>query len=112
MKKLYVVGLLLIAASLAGCTLNGPKVPVLTTGDAQEITWTDAPIISDSDMEEFTWDTEETAATETDEETGAAAEVKDLIDQRETQPKDESKLTEEDISLMEQIIQKVQELGN
>jgi len=38
MKKLYVVGLLLIAASLAGCTLNGPKVPVLTTGDAQEIT--------------------------------------------------------------------------
>jgi len=42
---------------------------------------------------------------------GVMTEVKDLINNRKTQPKDTTKLNEEDISLMEQIIQKVQNLG-
>jgi hypothetical protein len=42
---------------------------------------------------------------------GVTAEVSDLIDDRNEQPKDDTKLTEEDIDLMEQIIQKVQDLG-
>jgi hypothetical protein len=39
------------------------------------------------------------------------AEVKTLIDERNTQSGDEGKLTEEDIGLMEQIIQKIQDIG-
>jgi hypothetical protein len=35
------------------------------------------------------------------------AEVKGLIDERANQPQDASKLTEEDISLMEKIIEKL-----
>jgi hypothetical protein len=38
------------------------------------------------------------------------AEVKDLINQRKLQSGDTSKLTEEDISIMEKVIQKVQTL--
>ncbi|MCX6822755.1 MAG: hypothetical protein NTX91_02005 [candidate division SR1 bacterium] len=37
-------------------------------------------------------------------------EVKALIEQRATQPKDQNKLTEDDISLIDQVIQKVQNM--
>jgi hypothetical protein len=37
-------------------------------------------------------------------------EVKTLIDDRQDQPKDTTKLTEEDIDLMDQIIQKIKNL--
>ena len=47
----------------------------------------------------------------TAEQSGVNAEVKTLIEKRKTQSGDETKLTEEDIGLMEQIIQKVQDLG-
>jgi hypothetical protein len=42
---------------------------------------------------------------------GVNTEVKALIEKRKTQSGDTTKLTEEDIGLMEQIIQKVQDLG-
>jgi hypothetical protein len=56
MKKLYMLGLLLVAASTAGCTLKAPTVPELTTGDVQEVTGTTKviPEIPSSAMEEFT----------------------------------------------------------
>ena len=38
MKKLYLVGLVLLTASIAGCTFNTPKTPVVTTGTVQEMT--------------------------------------------------------------------------
>ncbi|MEI7919254.1 MAG: hypothetical protein WCH65_03470 [bacterium] len=39
------------------------------------------------------------------------AEIKDLIEARQTEPKDTTKLNEEDIGLMEKIIQKIQNIG-
>jgi hypothetical protein len=39
-------------------------------------------------------------------------EVKDLIQERQTQNQDTSKLTEEDIDLMQKIIDKVKSIGN
>jgi len=45
-----------------------------------------------------------------DEQKSVVAQLKDLINKRNTQPKDSSKLTEEDISLLEQIIQKVENM--
>ncbi|MEI6774941.1 MAG: hypothetical protein WCL18_09580 [bacterium] len=37
MKKVYMVGLLIMAASLAGCALKGPIVPNISTGDVLPI---------------------------------------------------------------------------
>lgn len=42
--------------------------------------------------------------------TGATADVKNLIEERKSQPADESKLTEEDIGLMEKIIERLKNL--
>lgn len=42
--------------------------------------------------------------------TGATAEVKTLIEERKNQPADETKLTEEDIGLMEKIIERLKNL--
>lgn len=42
--------------------------------------------------------------------TGATADVKNLIEERKAQPADESKLTEEDIGLMEKIIERLKNL--
>jgi len=98
--------MLLVALSLAGCTLKGPNIPVLT-GDVQELTWTELT------WTELTWmvTDEEEDDGKAVEKTGATVEVEKLIDERKTQPADESKLNEEDIGLMEEIIQKVSELG-
>lgn len=128
MKKLYVVGVLLTAASLAGCSLKITKIPTESTGAVQEITWTTdktIPVISGSEMEEFTGEAETGTVSidswtvptvsgsdiKTPEQNAVTDEVKKLIETRKTQPADSSKLTEEDIGLMEQIIQKVQNLG-
>lgn len=129
MKKVYLVSFLLITASLGWCSLklSFAAKPGLSTGKVQQVV--SAPEIS-TGTTEFTW----TAATgnamqeytgnfdswvvptltgiePTAQISGVNQEVKDLINKRATQPKDTSKLTEEDISLMEQIIQKVQDLG-
>jgi predicted small lipoprotein YifL len=37
MKKVYVAGLLLTVASLTGCTIKGPTIPEISTGDAQSV---------------------------------------------------------------------------
>ena len=120
------VGLLLLAASTAGCTVKTPETSEVSTGETQEITTsteTVTPVISGSEMEEFTGEINVTGSIDswvvptvagsdeiTAEQSGVTTEVKWLIDQRKTQPADETKLDEEDISLMEQIIQKVQNL--
>jgi hypothetical protein len=45
------------------------------------------------------------------EQTGIIDDVKNLIEKRNILPKDTTKINEEDISLREQIIQKVQDIG-
>jgi hypothetical protein len=44
--------------------------------------------------------------------TSVSSAVKNLIQQRATQPKDDKKLTEDDIDLIDKIIQKVENMGN
>jgi len=130
MKKLYVIGVLVMTASLAGCTFNNPKISEVSTDIKQELTWESAQII------ELTWSAELTgtlswsvieempvsidswivplvAGSEkvTSEQSGAVAEITTLIDERKFEPQDESKLTEEDIGLFEEIIQKLQDMG-
>ena len=51
-----------------------------------------------------------TTTTPTVDSKALTGEVKSLIDQRATQPKDPNKLTEDDISLIDQVIQKVQNM--
>jgi len=70
--------------------VKGPSVEEMKNFDANEV-----PMAEGSDTNE-----EETMDT-----------VKEIIDERNKQTKDDSKLTEEDIDLMEKIIQKVEELG-
>ena len=129
MKKVYTVISLLGVLALAGCTFKAPEMPVLTwdiqTSTGAELTGITAT--GDNTMEEFTWelDTQDLTVglvdswvvptivdTKTTEQTWTAAEVKGLITERQSQSKDSTKLTEEDIDLMEQIIQKIQNLGN
>lgn|GEM_PF-3111921 len=75
-------------------------------------------IVTGSEMEELTgeFDAGEVSTVDGSDDmntdTGVVAEVDDLIEDRDDQPKDDTKLTEEDIDLMQQIIDKVQELGN
>jgi len=122
MKKLYMLGLLVIAASTTGCTLKAPTMPILSTGKVQEITWTTdnnwtAVNVPSSAMEEFTGEIDSwvvptvTGSEDVHANTGVTSDVKTLIDQRKSQPEDTTKLNEEDISLMEQIIQKIQNIG-
>lgn len=118
MKKLYVMMALLSIIALSGCGVK-PSETDIATGDVQEITWTtNVPVVSGSEMEEFTGEIDSwvvPTATGSDEVTTednkTTDEVKGLINNRKTQPADDTKLTEEDIGLMEQIIQKVQDLG-
>lgn len=128
MKKVYVMISLLGVIALAGCTFKAPEMPVLTW-DVQELTGTETmtgiTITGDNTMEEFTGEMEgeELLLISTDstpvstivepktvEETWVTTEVKTLIDDRQDQPKDTTKLTEEDIDLMDQIIQKIKNL--
>jgi len=92
------------------------------TGEVEDMTGTEEIIIPNSEMEEFTWafDSGEVSLVKGSEEVAAGTiskevksfimNIKTLIDQRNIQPKDESKLTEEDIDLMEQIIEELKNL--
>lgn len=115
------LGLLLVTASITGCTLKTPTLPGLSTGAV--MTWTEITgteltgvVVPSSAMEEFTgafdsWIVPTVAGSEwVDVNTGVTAEAKALIDARKTQSGDETKLNEEDIGLMEQIIQKIQNI--
>lgn len=109
----------LVAVSLAWCAIkfNAPTVPELT---GEILTWTESTgvVVTGSEMEEFTWEFDAgdvptvDGSDDVSTDTGVVAEVDDLIEDRDTQPKDDTKLTEEDIDLMQQIIDKVQGLGN
>lgn len=127
MKKLYMVGVILITASIAGCSLKITKIPAVSTGDVKttvsvspqvtpEITWDIVGTwVPSSAMQEFTGEidswvvpTVTGSKTITPAQSALSAEVKAIIENRKTQSGDTTKLTEEDISLMEQIIQKIQ----
>ena len=125
MKKLYLLGLLLVTASITGCTLQAPTITEVSTG--AELTWTELTgtqftgaehtgVVVSSAMQEFTWEIDSwtvpmVAGSEwIHANTGVTAEAKALIEKRKTQSGDETKLTEEDIGLMEQIIQKIQKI--
>lgn len=75
------LGLVLMLASLTGCTLKTPTLPALSTGDIQVTTGIELTGIELTGMV-----------------------VKKLIEERNTQPKDESKINEPDIDLMQKII--------
>ena len=122
MKKVYMLGVLLVAASTAGCTLKGPTITESSTGNTQIITGTvltGAETGTLSTWEVFvgtalTWSFDSwvvPVVTGSAEQSGVTADVKALIEQRNAQSGDTKKLTEEDIGLMEQIIQKIQKLG-
>jgi hypothetical protein len=114
--------LLLLSASLAGCSFKAPTIPELSTGDIQwmtwalatwtEISWTAlsgiiAPTISgevntsfDSGIVPVVADSGEVIA----QQSGVISEVKKLIEERNTQAKDEKKLNEPDIDFMQKVI--------
>lgn len=122
MKKVYMVGIVLLALSAAGCSFKPAQTIEETPGDIQTLTWTTEmtwamnTATGTSSMEEFTgefdsWVVPTVAGSDGKKsDAGVVAEVDDLIEQRNTQTKDDSKLTEEDIDLMDQIIQKIQNL--
>ena len=122
MKKVYMLGLLLVAVSTAGCTLKGPTIPELSTGNTQIITGTvltgaETGTITTGEVlvwTALTWSFDSwivPVVTGSDQQSWVTADVKALIEQRNAQSGDTKKLTEEDIGLMEQIIQKIQKLG-
>ena len=121
MKKLYMLGLLLVAASTAGCTLKAPTIPLLSTGNTQIITGADTGTTTTGEVvvwATLTWPFDSwvvPVVTGSDwvtaEQSGVIADIKVLIDKRNAQSWDAKKLTEEDVGLMEQIIQKIQKLG-
>ncbi len=108
MTKRYVLSILVAAVSLAGCmpkdTNLGNEVDGMfdtqktTTWSSQDIDATLVPVLTWSEGVDTT--------------TGVTQEVKDLIQERQTQNQDTSKLTEEDIDLMQKIIDKVKSIGN
>ena len=115
MKKMYMIAIVLATTGLAWCTLKGPIIPQFSTGDTQlstgiqteltgEIgTWTTnidsgvVPMISGS---------EDVAA----QQSGVMAEVKKLIEQRNAQQKDEKKITEPDVDILDKTIQAIKKL--
>lgn len=120
MKKLYMVATIVFTVAVCGCTIKVP-MPDGTGLTGAELTGTEmsGEILSwiDSAMEEFTgeFDAEEVPMAEGSEKidtnTGTIAETKNLIDERANQPKDDTKLTEEDIDLMQKIMDRVESLG-
>ena len=114
--------MLLGAWILAGCGVQ--KTPVVddsvvisgTQETGMMVTWNTEISLDANMMEEVTWAEIQTTVTTSGTESPVvdpeiSTEVKTLIQERQQQPKDDSKLTEEDIDLMEQIIQKIQGLG-
>ncbi len=119
MKKVYVLAITLTLASVAWCAQKLQTIPTLS-GDVQEIsgamistgtTGDMMPQFPTGDIDSWvvpmvSWSEENPTIN-----TGVTAEIKDLIEARQTEPKDTTKLNEEDIGLMEKIIQKIQNIG-
>lgn len=123
MKKVYMVGLVLLALSAAGCTLKPSQTIEEATGDVQELTWTELTGTeltgtTTPAMEEFTgefdsWVVPTLAGSEnvTTEQRNVINEINKIINQRNPSTIDETKLTEEDISDMEKFIEIVRKVG-
>lgn len=67
----------------------------------------DELILTDEEDEE---DDNESASTSTTTSTSISSDVADLIEDRASKPKDENKLTEDDIDLIEKIIQAIENI--
>ena len=116
-----------IAFTTAGCTQQAPITTEVSTGDAQVITGAELTgteitgevltgiVESGINLQALATGSIDSGVVPTlTGSTGTSsvlAEFKALINKRNTQPKDESKLNEEDIGLIEQFIQKVQNIG-
>ncbi len=127
MKKIYAIVLLAGAATFAWCTFNAPEIPVLSTGDIQEMTGDQEVvqdtgiIVTDDIITTVTWASEEAnfdsgevpvvvAGSVSEEVKSFLKNIDALIKQRKQQPTDDSKLTEEDIDLMEKVIEELKNL--
>lgn len=122
MKKVYILGLLLITASLTGCASQSPISSELSTWAEVTwvvVTWTEITwaLITGSvvEVQSWTFDSWVVPMASGSEwlniHTGAAAEVQALIDQRNTQPKDTKSINEPDIDLMQQAIEAAKNVG-
>ncbi len=104
------IGFALIVFSLTGCEVKNTNVSGTVTGDNVITTWSVTEAITGK-IDSWVVPVLSGSENAINEQSGVSAEVKGLIDQRKTKPTDEKKLNEEDIGLMEQIIQKVQDIG-
>lgn len=115
MKKVYAIVCIFAALIFAWCSLKIQKPSEVLTGEMFSGTET-MPVVSGSEMEEFTGNFDSwtvpvlTGSEGVNVNSGVTAEVKTMIEERNKLSGDDSKLTEEDIDLMEKIIQKVQNL--
>jgi len=109
------VGLFLIVFVITGCTFKPTSINKDSTGDIQELTWIENTW-TNMEMEEFTWEFDSWVvptlswSNTISIDTWVVGDVDTLIEERNTQPKDDTKLTEEDITLMEEIITKIQDI--
>lgn len=105
MNKGYVWWVIATLVFLGWCTTNNLPTTFdvdvsswsMFTGDSAEVDVSPVPVVSGSEGIDIN--------------TGVTAEVKDLIQERQTLNQDDTKLTEEDIDLMDKIIEKVKSLG-
>ncbi|MCX6825096.1 MAG: hypothetical protein NTY80_02615 [candidate division SR1 bacterium] len=119
MKKLYMLGVVILMSSVAGCSLKSIGVSNDTqepTGEA--LTGTILTGETSPAMEEFTGAVDSgtvsvvTGSAEVaTEQSGVTADFQKLIDERNAEPKDETKLNEADIGLFEKIIKAAQDIG-
>ncbi len=124
MKKFSLLFFLSVVCCTAGCAIKAPATGEIT-GDVQQQTGIiDTGLLATGisniniPTEWFTgqidlWIVPVVTWSETvvPEQTEIKKSVDTLIKKRETQPKDDTKLTEEDIDLMEQIIQKISDMN-
>ena len=105
---------------LTWCT---PKTPTGVDSTGNIVSWTTEIVSGTTEIVSTWWLIESTGSIDSwvvpmasgsewiHANTGAAAEVKALIDQRNTQPKDEKKINEPDIDLMHQAIEAAKNVG-
>lgn len=128
MKKTYLVICMFSAVVLAGCSLKVQKtVDTPMEKEEEKVTTIEEKVNGEEtenvvntgnvvDIKELTGtgDSGEVSSIEGSEyvnvNEGLSAEVDKIIEERNTQPKDESKLTEEDIDLIQQIIDKIESM--
>lgn len=112
MKKMYIMTTVLLSMGLAWCTLKGPTIPEISTGDVQvstgeEIsnTGTINEIIDSSEVPMVSG-SEDVAQ----QQSGVMAEVQKIIDERNAQPKEEKDNTESDVDVWDKTIQAIKNL--